>query len=203
LQIALTQTGANLSGTFAVLPAGPNNQGSFGSLSGSVSGGAVTLTATDEYGGSCTTALSANATGALLAGSFTDQSPCNGSGIFSAVLQTASLPSLSGTYSGSIDDTENGPGTLTLTITQPGTVFSGTATVSFTNYPTRGGTSALVGFVTNATTAEFGVINSGSSPSCNPVGTFTIGSSTLTGTYVNSGDPNGGCTATGSLSLRP
>ncbi len=68
LQFSLTQSGSSISGTYAVFPSGPNQGGSFGSLSGSVSGSTVSLTATPAVGGSCTTTLSASASGMMLAG---------------------------------------------------------------------------------------------------------------------------------------
>lgn len=208
LQFSITQSGTSLSGTYAVLPSGANQQGSFGTLSGSVSGGAVTLSANAQYGGACVTSLNATAGGSLLTGTFASQSPCNGSGNFSATLQTASLPAITGTYNGKINDTSAGAGTITFAISQPGTVFSGTGTVAFPANPSAGGSSAIVGFVTGPTTAEFAVINSNgtgsnnnNNQSCQPFGTFTINGATLTGTYSNSGNGTTGCTATGTFSM--
>lgn len=210
LEFSLTQSGSSLSGTYAVLPASASQQGSFGSLSGSVSGGVVTLSANAQYGGACVTTLNGTASGMLIAGTFASQSPCSGSGTFSAVVQTASLPAISGTYTGPIADTQNGAGTLTVSISQPGTVWSGLGTVTFPSNPNAGGTSAIVGFVTNSTTAEFAVIggngggggNNNNSQSCNPFGTIAINGGTLTGTYTNSGGSgNTGCTATGKFTI--
>jgi len=208
LQFSVTQSGSSISGTYAVLPSGPNNQGSFGSLSGTVSGSTVTLAATAQFGGSCTTTLNAKASGMLLSGTFSSQNTqnCNGAGNFSAVLQSGSLPSITGNYSGPISDSGNGSGTLTLGVTTPGTVFSGNGTVTFPANPTAGGSSAIVGFVTSATTGEFAVINGAGNQggSCQPFGTLTISNNgaTLAGTYSNSGSGNNNtCSGTGSFTI--
>ena len=202
LEFALTQSGGSLSGAYAALPLSSTISGSVGTLSGTVAGGAVTLTATAQYGDPCTTSLTGAASGILIVGTFTSGAPCNGTGTFSGVLQSASLPSISGTYNGTIDDVGtggNGSGTLGLSITTPGTVFIGNGTVAFPANPGHGGTAGLAGFVTSPTTAEFGIIASGNA--CNPFGTFTISGGTLTGSYANSGDPSGGCLATGTFSV--
>jgi hypothetical protein len=210
LQLALTQSGSSISGTYAVLPSAGNQSGSFGSLSGTVSGGTVTLNATAQFGGTCTTTLRAVAAGTLLSGTFqsgggTQTQGCSGSGNFSAVLQAAALPTVSGSYTGKISDSANGSGTLSFSVSTPGTVFSGTGTVTFPANPAAGGTSAIVGFVTSATTGEFAVINSGNgSQSCSPFGTLAITSNaaSLTGTYTNSGGSGStGCTAGGSFTI--
>jgi hypothetical protein len=197
LQFAVTQSGSSISGTYAVLPSGPNSQGSFGSLSGAVSGGTVTLTATAQFGGSCTTTLNATASGMMLAGTFASQNTqnCSGAGNFSAVLQSSSLPSITGNFSGSISDSGNGSGTLTLGVTTPN----------------AGGAGVIVGFVTSATTGEFAVINGtsggtggGNQGSCQPFGTLTISNNgaTLVGNYSNSGSGTNGCSGTGSFTIR-
>jgi hypothetical protein len=213
LQFAVTQSGSSISGTYAVLPSGPNSQGSFGSLSGAVSGGTVTLTATAQFGGSCTTTLNATASGMMLAGTFASQNTqnCSGAGNFSAVLQSSSLPSITGNFSGSISDSGNGSGTLTLGVTTPGTVFSGNGNVTFPSNPNAGGSGVIVGFVTSATTGEFAVINGtsggtggGNQGSCQPFGTLTISNNgaTLVGNYSNSGSGTNGCSGTGSFTIR-
>lgn len=208
LEFSLTQSGSSISGTFAALPSSSNNNGAFGSLSGTVSNGSLSLTASSQYGGGCTTtAVLGTASGTLISGTFnsTGGSNCTGnnSGTFSVVEQSSSLPQLSGTYSGTIDDSHNGSGTLTLPVSTPGTVFSGIATVSFPSNPSAGGTNAVVGFITTATSGEFAVIGSGQQ-SCNPFGTLTVSNNggTLVGSYANSSSGNGNsCTGTGSFTI--
>ena len=51
IEFNMTQSGSSLSGTLAVLPNGPNQGGFFGSLSGNVSSGSISLTGTPQYGG--------------------------------------------------------------------------------------------------------------------------------------------------------
>ena len=126
------------------------------------------------------------------------------SGNFSAQLQPANLPTLAAdTYTGTISDSVNGPGTLSLNVTTPGTVFSGQATVTFTNCSQCGGSNAFVGFVNSSTQGFFAVIPSSSSnQSCSPNGTLTINGKTLTGNYQGSGGNNGtACNGTGTFSL--
>ena len=209
IEFNLTQSGSNLSGTIAVVPSNGNDSGFFGSLSGTVSGGTVSLTTTVQYGQACPATISGTAAGMLISGTFNAPS-CNngqtggGSGNFSATLQPSNLPSLAAaTYSGTINDSVNGPGTLSLNVTTGGTVYSGQATVSFTNCSQCGGSNAFVGFVTNATTGFFAIIPPpNSQQSCNPNGTFTINGKQLSGNYTGSGGNNGGsCNGTGTFSV--
>lgn len=202
LEFTLTQTGSSLSGTYAVLPNAGGQNGSFGSLSGTVSGGNISLTASAQYGGSCTTTLSGVASGSLVGGTFASAGQCGGAGTFSAALQSGSLPSISGNYSGPITDSGNGNGTLTLNVSTPGTVFSGTGTVSFPSNPSAGGSSAIVGFVTSATTGEFAVIG-GPGGNCQPNGVLTISNNggTLAGDYTGGGNGNNSCSGTGKFTI--
>lgn len=204
LEFSLTQSGSNLTGTYAAPPTGPNNQGGFGSISGTVSGATISVTLTQQYGGTCGGGTaSGTASGTLLYGTFTQnvsgQCPAQPAQPWAVALQTANLPTISGTYSGTINDSTNGSGTLTFTVSNPGTVFSGTATTNFPQNPSAGGTNAVVGFVSSATTGEFAVI--GNNQQCNPFGTFTINGNTLNGTYSNGGSSNNGCGGTGTTSI--
>jgi hypothetical protein len=212
IEFDLTQSGSSLSGTLAVVPNGPNQTGFFGGLSGAITGSSISLTATPQYGGGdCSSAstVTATAAGNLISGTWSTPG-CNGQpadgGTFSATLQPSNLPSLAAdTYTGTINDATNGAGTLTLSIppSSAGTVFSGTATVAFTNCSTCGGQNAFVGFVTSSTSAFFAVIPaSNSNESCSPNGTFTISGKTLTGTYTGGGGGNGSsCSGTGSFTV--
>jgi len=205
LEFAMTQSGSSISGTYAVLPSSAGQGGSFGSLSGTVSNGKATLTATGQYGGTCTTTLNATASGMLLSGTFATAQQgqnCGGSGNFSAVAQSGSLPSVTGNYSGTIKDSNNGNGTITMSTTTPGTVFSGNGAVSFPSNPQAGGTGIIVGFVTSATSGQFAVLNSGSQ-SCQPNGTLTISNNgaTLVGTVNNTGSGNNSCSGTASFTM--
>lgn len=208
LEISLTQSGSSVSGTMGVLPVSSTEGGFFGPVSGSISNGALSLSATPQYGGSCPATITGTVSGMLITGSFSSP-PCAGgnsntdSGTFSAVLQTASLPALSGTYTGTINDSTNGAGTISLAVTTPGTVFSGTGTVTYPN-PNANGTSAFVGFVSSPTSATFAIIggNASNGGICQPFGTLTIasGANSFTGTYTNAGSGNG-CGGTGTFSV--
>jgi hypothetical protein len=215
LEISLTQTGSSVSGTMGVLPASSTEGGFFGPVSGSISNGTLSLSATPQYGGSCPATINGTASGMLISGTFSSPACAGGnstavSGTFSAVLQSGSLPTLSGTYNGTIKDSTNGSGTISLAVTTPGTVFSGTGTVSYPSNPSANGTSAFVGFVSSATSATFAIIGSGGSNNnnnnggnCQPFGTLTIasGANSFTGTYTNSGSSNGSCSGTGTFSV--
>jgi hypothetical protein len=207
VEFDLTQSGSSLSGTLAVVPNGPNQGGFFGNLSGTVSGSSVTINATPTYGDSCGGTFTGTAAGTLISGTvqLSTSGSCSGGTVnFSATLQPPNLPSLAaGTYTGTISDSVNGPGTLTLDVTTGGTVYSGTATVSFTNCSQCGGSNAFVGFVTNSTTGFFAIIPPvNSQQSCNPNGTFTINGKQLSGNYQGSGGNNGSaCNGTGTFSV--
>ena len=118
--------------------------------------------------------------------------------VLGAAADTGFAPDRIGNVTGTITNTKNGNGTMTLTINQPGTVFSGTATVAF---PGNTDNNAFVGFVVNSTTAQFGVIGNGTQQQCNPFGLITISGNTLNGKDSNAGDASSGCTATGTFSL--
>ena len=207
LEFSITQSGSNLSGIYAHPPTGPNDQGSFGTLTGTV-GTPITITVSQQYGGGCGGGtISATASGSLIYGTFTQtvnlpSCPAQSPNTFSVVLQPSTLPSISGNYTGPISDSTNGAGTLSVAVNQPGTVWSGTATVAFPQNPSAGGTNGIVGFVTSATTGEFAVIGN-SNQSCNPFGTITISNNagTLAGSYSNSGSGNNGCNGTGTYSI--
>lgn len=199
LEFQITQSGGNVTGTYAVLPNGQNSNGAFGTVSGTVAAGTLTLTANQQYGGSCGPALNLTASGVLISGTFTGGAGCD-SGVVSAVLQSASLPMISGTYSGSLSDAVNGSGTLTVTVSQPGTVWSGTAASSYPGNPGANNTSAIVGFVTDSTTTEFAIV-AGAVNACNPFGTATISGNTLMGSYSGSAASNNSCTAGGSFTI--
>jgi hypothetical protein len=199
LIFSLTQSGSSVSGTFGVVPSG-NNNGDFGSLSGSVSNGTLSLTAAQQFGGNCGSGtISATAVGSLIAGTFTPTGGgCSGSGgSFSANLQAGTLASPSGTYTGTYTDSVGGTGTMTISFSQPGTVFSGTGTEGAGSKGGAGGSSEFVGFAASATTVEFYLVSN--TGNCSPFGTATLSGSTLTGSYSNSGDNSGGCTATGTF----
>ncbi|GEM_PF-5473842 len=208
LEFSLTQSGSSLSGIYAAPPNGSSNQsGSFGTLSGTVSGSSVTITASQQYGGSSCTGVSGTATagGDLIYGTVTPTggAGCSGQpGAFSVALQPSNLPSISGTYTGTVSDSINGAGTLTVNVTTPGTVWGGTATVNFPSSPGSGGSQGIVGFVTSATSGEFAIIGN-SNQSCSPFGTITIGNNggTLTGSYSNSGGNNNTCNGTGTYTI--
>ena len=211
LEFSLTQSGSSLSGTYAILPGNGNQNGAFGQVSGSVaSGGAVTLTFAAQYGGggSCNTGtINMTASGGLLSGTWANNSGqnCASSGTLSATAQSGSLPTISGNYSGTINESTFGQGTLTLAVNNPGTVWSGTGTVNWPSNPQAGGTSAIVGFVTNATSAYFAVLphndpNSGGQ-GCNASGTITISGKTLNGSFSGSGSGSSGCNGTGTFSI--
>lgn len=205
LEIAITQSGSNVTGTYAAPPTGPSS-GGFGLMSGTVAGSTLSLTLIQQYGGNCGGGtVSATASGTLIYGTFTqavtNSCPPQAPQPFSVALQTANLPAISGTYTGPITDSVNGSGTLTLTVSNPGTVFSGTGTVNYPQNSQANGTNAVVGFVTSATSGEFAVIG-GPQQNCNPFGTFTISGSTLNGSYGNSGGGNNNsCNGTGSFSI--
>jgi hypothetical protein len=208
LEFSLTQSGSSLSGIYALPPSGPDS-GSFGSFSGTGSAGSVSLTVTQQYGGSCGGGtISATAGGNLIYGSFTQtvtpSCPSQPAQPFSVALQPSNLPSISGTYTGTVSDSINGAGTLSVNVTTPGTVWGGTATVNFPSSPGSGGSQGIVGFVTSATSGEFAIIG-GSNQSCNPFGTITIGNNggTLTGSYSNSGGNNNNntCNGTGTYTI--
>lgn len=207
LEFSLTQSGSSLSGIYANPPSGPDS-GSFGQLSGSVSGSTINLTVTQQYGGQCGggTITNATASGNLIYGNFVQNVSVNCAAQapqpFSVALQPSNLPSISGNYTGPISDSVNGSGTLTVSVSQPGTVWSGTATVNFPQNPSAGGTDAIVGFVTTTTSGEFAVIG-GQNQSCNPFGTITISNNagTLSGSYSNSGDGSNGCKGTGTYTI--
>jgi hypothetical protein len=225
IEFQLTQTGSSVSGTIAVLPASGNQNGFFGTLTGSVSGGTMTLNASPQYGGSCPATITATAMGSVISGTFNSPACTSGGntqsasgGTFSGVLQTASFPALSGTYTGTINDAKNGAGTVSFAVTTPGTVFSGTATANWPSNPQAGGTSAFVGFVSSPTSATFALIgnNSGSSggnnnngQNCQPFGTLTLANNgaSITGTYTNSNTSSttnttgSACNGTGTFSL--
>lgn len=210
LEVALTQTGTSLSGTMAVLPTSGGAGGTFGTVSGTVSGSTVSLSMTPNAGtGGCAGSISGTASGSLIAGTFSSPGCSNDNnvaegGTFSIALQVASsLASISGTYSGTISQTGLGTGTMTMTTTQAGTVWSGTATVTWpAPYQSYGGTSTVVGFVSSATSGAFGVLNAASN--CSPFGTLTIGGSgsTLIGSFSGVAPPgSNGCTGSGSFTL--
>lgn len=207
-ELQFTQNGSSLTGTLGVVPASSQQGGFFGSLSGTVSGSTVALTATPASfdTNSCGATINAVASGNLIYGTFTSP-PCSGgndqtvSGTFSFTLQTQALASLSGTYTGSINDSVNGAGTLTFALSQGGTVFSGTGTTTFPSNPSANGSNPVVGFAVNATTAEFFIIETGND-NCSPSGTITVNGNTLTGTYSGTNAANSSsCTGTGTFSI--
>lgn len=202
LIVTLTQSGSSVSGTYGAVPSG-NNNGSFGSLSGTYSGGSLSLTATQQFGGNCGggTITNASVSGGLIAGTFVSTgSGCSGSSPFSLALQTGTLLSLSGTYNGTYTDSASGTGTMNLTFSTPGTLFSGTGTLGTGSKGTGGGSGQFVGFAASATTAEFFIVGN-SSQSCSPFGTVTASGNTLSGAYSNSSDTSGGCSATGTFTV--
>lgn len=207
LEFSLTQSGSSLSGIYAAPPTGPNNSGGFGSFSGSVSGATISLTLSQQYGGNCGGGtVTATASGSLIYGTFTQNvtlsCPAQPAQPFSVTLQPSNLPSISGTYNGTVSDSVSGSGSLSVNVTTPGTVWAGTATVNFPANPQNGGTNAIVGFVTSATTGQFAIIG-GPNNTCNPFGTMTISNNggTLSGSYSNSGNGNNGCNGTGTFSI--
>jgi hypothetical protein len=178
-------------------------KGDFGTLSGTVTNGTLALTTTPQDGSSCPVTISGTASGLLITGTWANNSgsQCsNSSGTFSVVQQAASLPSISGNYSGTINDSYGGSGTISLSFTQPGTVFRGTVTVAWpSSSPESGGSNQFVGFAVNSTTLEFASVSTGQG--CNPNGTITISGTTLNGTYTGAGTGSIGCSAHGTFTV--
>jgi len=201
LEFSLTQSGTSVSGTFAVLPNG-SQTGGFGTLSGSLSGSALALTGTNTFGNTCTNTINATASGALILGTFavSGGSGCTGSGTFSAQLQTFTVPSVAGNYSGTVTQVGTS-GTMTMTITQSGAFFSGSATLTFPSNPSMNGSGQFVGFISNATTAQFTVLPGGGNQSCAPFGTVTINGNQLTASFSGSSTGNGNCNGTGTFTV--
>jgi hypothetical protein len=201
LEFSLTQSGSSVSGPYAILPNG-NQGGGFGTLSGTVSGSTVTLTATNSYGNTCTTTVKGTASGSLLSGTFASSAGtnCSGGGTFAVQLQTFTVPNIAGSYSGTIKDSVNGTGTVSMTVTQTGPFFSGVATANWPSNSQAGGSSQFVGFLSSATNAQWTLLPQGQF-SCAPFGMITVSGTTLSATYTGSGTGNAGCNGTGTFSV--
>jgi hypothetical protein len=204
LQVSITQSGTSLSGTIAALPSGPNQNGFFATFTGTMgANGSFTLAATPQGSGNCPATIQGTASGNTIGGTFTSPACAGGngqtdSGNFYATAQSSNLPALSGTYSGTINDSTNGQGTISIDLsTQPGSVFGGNVTVNWPANPQAGGTSPFAGFFVNTTTADFTVFGG----SCQPSGTLTISGNTLSATYTGGGNGQNSCSGHGTFTV--
>lgn len=182
LQLTISESQGSLSGSWGITFENTSFDNS-GTVSGSATGSAITLTLKPLSGGACTLTLIGSLENGIIGGTYGTQGCATGTnGSFEVRHQEASIPVVAGAYKGTIADNSAGPGTFTVTIYQNGTNLSGTWTASFAD-KRRNNSGTVNGILVNGTTAQFDLTSSVPG-ACVYLATATVQQGSMTGTYT-------------------